>query len=62
MIVRNKNVLSNYLEEKRIVGVVKYNTYEKEIKKSFKKKTFNAENWKYDVKTGTRQKSKPIIF
>ena len=39
----------DYLEEKRIVGVVKYNTYEKEIKKSFKKKTFNAENWKYDA-------------
>ena len=38
----------DYLEEKEIVGIVKYGTYEREIKKSFKKKTFNAENWKYD--------------
>lgn len=38
----------DYLEEKGIVGVIKYGTYEKEIKRSFKKKTFHAENWKYD--------------
>lgn len=28
----------DYLEEKGIVGIVKYGTYEKEKKKSFKKK------------------------
>ena len=36
----------DYLEEKEITGIVKYTTYEKETKKSFKKKTFNTENWK----------------
>lgn len=39
----------DYLEEKEIIGIVKYSTYEKEIKRSFKKKTFNADNWKYDT-------------
>lgn len=39
----------DYLEEKEIIGIVKYSTYEKEIKRSFKKKTFNADNWKYDA-------------
>ena len=38
----------DYLEEKEITGVVKYSTYEKETKRSFKKKVFNADNWKYD--------------
>jgi len=38
----------DYLEENEITGIVKYTSYEKEIKRSFKKKTFNAENWKYD--------------
>ena len=35
----------DYLEEKEITGAIKYSTYEKEIKRSFKKKTFNPENW-----------------
>ena len=39
----------DYLEEKEITGAIKYSTYEKEIKRSFKKKTFNPENWKYDA-------------
>ena len=38
----------DYLEEKEITGVIKYSTYEKETKQSFKKKTFNFENWNYD--------------
>ena len=38
----------DYLEEKGIVGVIKYGTYEKEIKRNFTKQRFNAENWKYD--------------
>ena len=38
----------DYLEEKGIIGVIKYSSYEKEIKRSFKKNTFNAENWNYD--------------
>ena len=44
----------DYLEENEITGIVKYTTYEKETKRSFKKKTFNTENWKYDAeKVGT---------
>lgn len=39
----------DYLEKNEITGIVKYTTYEKETKKSFKKKTFNTENWKYDA-------------
>ncbi len=39
----------DYLEENEITGIVKYTTYEKETKRSFKKKTFNSENWKYDA-------------
>ena len=39
----------DYLEENEITGIVKYTTYEKETKRSFKKKTFNTENWKYDA-------------
>ncbi|MGI5117813.1 transposase [Treponema sp. SP13] len=39
----------DYLEEKEITGIVKYPSYEKETKRSFKKKIFNAENWKYDA-------------
>ena len=39
----------DYLEENGITGIVKYTTYEKETKRSFKKKTFNTENWKYDA-------------
>lgn len=39
---------NDYLEEKEITGVIKYSTYEKETKRSFKKKTFNFENWNYD--------------
>ncbi len=39
----------DYLEENEIKGIVKYTTYEKETKRSFKKKTFNTENWKYDA-------------
>ena len=39
----------DYLEAKGIIGVVKYTSYEKERKRSFKKKIFNAENWKYDA-------------
>ena len=38
----------DYLEEKEITGAVKYSTYEKETKRRFKKKVFNADNWKYD--------------
>lgn len=38
----------DYLEENGITGAIKYSTYEKEIKRSFKKKTFNFENWNYD--------------
>jgi hypothetical protein len=41
----------DYLEEKKITAAVKYTSYEKEIKRSFRKKTYNAENWKYDEKT-----------
>ena len=39
----------DYLEEKEITGAIKYSTYEKETKRSFKKKVFNADNWKYDA-------------
>ena len=39
----------DYLEEKEITGIVKYPSYEKETKRSFKKKIFNAGNWKYDA-------------
>ena len=39
----------DYLEKNEITGIVKYTSYEKEMKRSFKKKTFNAENWKYDA-------------
>ena len=39
----------DYLEKNEITGIVKYTTYEKETKRSFKKKTFNTENWKYDA-------------
>ena len=38
----------DYLEENGITGAIKYSTYEKETKRSFKKKTFNFENWNYD--------------
>jgi len=38
----------DYLEEKGITGIVKYSTYERETKRSFKKKIFNADNWNYD--------------
>ncbi|MCI6890503.1 MAG: IS5/IS1182 family transposase, partial [Treponema sp.] len=34
----------DYLEKKEFTGIVKYTTYEKETKRSFKKKTFNTEN------------------
>ena len=34
----------DYLEKNEITGIVKYTTYEKETKRSFKKKTFNTEN------------------
>ncbi|WP_353884809.1 transposase [uncultured Treponema sp.] len=37
------------LNRKNIVGTLKYTNYEKEIKRSFKKKSFNFENWKYDA-------------
>lgn len=37
-----------YLEEKGILGVIKYGMYEKETKKSFSKKIYNTENWKYN--------------
>lgn len=37
-----------YLEDKGITGAIKYAMYEKETKRSFKKQTFNAENWEYD--------------
>ena len=40
----------DYLEEKGIVGVIKYGTYEKEIKRNFTKQRFNVENWEYDSK------------
>lgn len=40
----------DYFENNGITGVVKYSTYEKETKRSFKKKTFNPENWNYDAK------------
>lgn len=36
------------LEENDITGIIKYAGYEKETKRSFRKETFNAENWKYD--------------
>ena len=39
----------DYLEENKITGIVKYTSYEKEIKKSFKKKIYNSENWVYDA-------------
>lgn len=39
----------DYLKENEITGIVKYTTYEKETKRSFKKNTFNTENWKYDT-------------
>ena len=39
----------DYLEKNEITGIVRYTTYEKETKRSFKKKTFNTENWKYDA-------------
>ena len=39
----------DYLEEKKIIGAVKYTSYEKETKRSFKKKIFNFENWNYDA-------------
>ena len=39
----------DYLEEKGITGIVKYTSYEKETKRSLKKKIFNAENWEYDA-------------
>ena len=38
----------DYLEDKKITGAIKYATYEKETKRSFKKKIFNFENWNYD--------------
>ena len=38
----------DYLKEKGITGAVKYTSYEKEKKRSFKKKIYNAENWQYD--------------
>lgn len=38
----------DYLEENDITGIIKYAGYEKETKRSFRKETFNAENWKYD--------------
>lgn len=34
----------DYLEEKGITGALKYTSYEKETKRNFKKKIFNAEN------------------
>lgn len=40
----------DYLEENGITSAIKYATYERETKRNFKKKTFNAENWKYDAK------------
>ena len=39
----------DYLEDKNITGIIKYSNYEMETKKSFKKKVFNSENWKYDA-------------
>lgn len=39
----------DYLEENKIVGAVKYAAYGQERKKSFRKKIFNAENWKYNA-------------
>lgn len=39
----------DYLEERKIIGAVKYTSYEKETKRSFKKKIFNFENWNYDA-------------
>ena len=39
----------DYLEERKITGAVKYSSYEKETKRSFKKKIFNFENWIYDA-------------
>ena len=41
-------IFYDYLEENGITGAIKYSTYEKETKRSFKKKTFNFENWNYD--------------
>lgn len=38
----------DYLESKGIIGVVKYGSYEQEMKKSFSKKTYNSKNWDYD--------------
>ena len=46
----------DYLEENEITGIVKYSTYEKETKRSFKKKTFNTENWKYDAEQKAKVK------
>lgn len=40
----------DWIEENGSVGVVKYGMYHKEHKKSFKKKTYNTENWQYDKK------------
>jgi len=37
-----------YLENKRIVAVVKYNTYRKEQSRKWKKDVFRTENWEYN--------------
>lgn len=37
-----------YLKEQRIQGLVKYNTYEKEQKRSFQKQIHHQQNWTYD--------------
>ena len=43
-------IVSKTVDELRIEDVfAKYTSYEKETKRSFKKKIFNAENWKYDA-------------
>ena len=46
----------DYLEKNEITGIVKYTTYEKETKRSFAKKTFNTENWKYDAEQKAKVK------
>ena len=39
-----------YIKNQDIKGAVKYTSYEKEQRRSFKKKTYNALNWEYDEK------------
>ena len=38
----------DWIEENGSMGAVKYGMYHKEHKKSFRKKTYNAEIWEYD--------------